>query len=195
MTPLVVEPSPALLTLAQVKAHVRPDTDEADDTLRDLIAVAQAHLDGPGGWLGRSLGPQTLELRVADFAALDGLALPCGPVIALVSLSFTAPDGSAQSLAPAAFLLDGDRLYAAPGVALPPTAPRPDAVRLRYRAGHPPPPGATATHAVPPPLLQALLIIVALLYENRLGDIDIGANRAVAALCAPFRRWGEAEGV
>lgn len=58
--------------------------------------------------------------------------------------------------------------------------------------GYPPAAGTNATHAVPPPILQALLIIVALLYENRLGDVDLAENRAVAALLAPFRRWGGA---
>ncbi len=192
MTPITVEPPPPLLTLAQVKAHVRPDTDDADDTLRDLIAVAQAHCDGPGGWLGASLGPQVLELRAPGFIALDSQSLPCGPVIEIVSVTFLAPDGTAASLAPSACLLDGDVLLPAPGLSWPPTATRPDAVRLRYRAGYPPAAGTSATHAVPPPILQALLILVALLYENRLGDVNLAENRAVAALLAPFRRWGGA---
>lgn len=192
MTPVTVEPPAALLTLAQVKAHVRPDTDEADDTLRDLIAVAQAYCDGPGGWLSASLGPQILELRAPGFAALDGLPLPCGPVIEIVAVNLIAPDGTPASLAPSACLLDGDVLLPAPGLSWPPTAARPDAVRLRYRAGYPPAANTNATHAVPPPILQAMLIIVALLYENRLGDVNLAENRAVAALLAPFRRWGGA---
>lgn len=192
MTPVTVEPPAPLLTLAQVKAHVRPDTDEADDTLRDLIAVAQAQLDGPAGWLGASLGPQTLELRAPGFAALDGLPLPCGPVIEIVALDLIAPDGTAVTLAPSACLLDGDVLLPAPGLSWPATALRPDAVRLRYRAGYPPAAGSGATHAVPPPILQAMLIVIALLYENRLGDVDLDTNRSVAALLAPFRRWGVA---
>jgi len=190
VTPTVVEPPPALLTLAQVKAHVRPDTDEADDTLRDLIAVAQAHCDGPGGWLGASLGPQILELRAPGFPALDGVPLPCGPVNGIVAVSFTAPDGRAATLPPSACLLDGDVLLPAPGQTWPATAARPDAVRLRYRAGYPPAADGGAAHAVPPPILQAMLIMIALLYENRLGDVALAGNRAVAALLAPFRRWG-----
>ena len=190
MTPSVIEPPPVLLTLAQVKAHVRADTDEADDTLRDLIAVAQAHCDGPNGWLGTALGPQVLELRAPDFAALDGRTLPCGPVIEIVSVTLIAPDGTADALPPSACLLDGDRLWPAPGQTWPPGAARPDAVRLRYRAGYPPAAGTNAAHAVPPPILQAMLIMIALLYENRLGDVALSENRAVAALLAPFRRWG-----
>lgn len=186
MTLSVVEPPPALLTLAQVKAHVRPDTDEADDYLRDLVAVAQGQIDGPAGWLGLSVGPQTLELRGPDLAALAGedRPLPYGPVIEIASAGVIAPDGTTVAIDPAAYLLADDALVLAPGRSWPAPAPRPDAARIRYRAGFP----SAAT--VPAPILQAMLVMVALLYENRLGDGDLAGNRTVAGLLAPFRRWG-----
>lgn len=191
MKPLVVVPPAPLLTLDQVKAHVRPDTDEADEYLRNLVAVAQGQIDGPAGWLGLSVGPQTLEGRGPSLAALagDGEPLPYGPVIEVVSADVIAPDGTTVAVDPAAFLLADDTLTLAPGRTWPTAAPRPDAARLRYRAGFPPA-GDPPVSTVPAPILQALLVMVALLYENRLGDVDLAGNRTVAGLLAPFRRWG-----
>ncbi len=51
------------MTLDRVKAHLRVDGDEENDLIQAYIAAAQATIDGPGGWLGRALGKQTIEYR------------------------------------------------------------------------------------------------------------------------------------
>ena len=140
----------------------------------------------------RALYQQVAELR-AEVGALRGGAPGASPARpAGMEQVEQRVEPTPASLAPSACLLDGDVLLPAPGLSWPPTAARPGAVRLRYRAGYPPAANTNATHAVPPPILQAMLIIVALLYENRLGDVNLAENRAVAALLAPFRRWGSA---
>ena len=56
----------------------------------DLIASAQAQIDGPTGWLNRSLGVQTIEVS-SDRWPSD---LPCRPILDLVSVEV---DGKAVS--------------------------------------------------------------------------------------------------
>ncbi len=59
----VIDPPAPLVTLERVKAHLRVDGAEEDDLIAVYIAAAQATIDGPGGWLGRALGRQTIEYR------------------------------------------------------------------------------------------------------------------------------------
>ena len=137
MRPAVVVPPPPILDLATVKAHLRLDGPDDDAYLAGLMAVAQGAIDGPAGWLGTSIGPQTLEWRAAGFDAVggEGVPLPYGPVTGLVSVQFATPDGAIGTVDPAACSLAGDTLALAPTWRWPVTAHRPDAVRIRYTAG------------------------------------------------------------
>lgn len=51
-------PAVALLTLAEVKQHLRVDGNDEDPYIGGLIEDVTAHLDGPRGVLGRSVRPQ-----------------------------------------------------------------------------------------------------------------------------------------
>lgn len=192
MRPVVVTPPPNLLGLDTVKAHLRLEGSDDDAYLAGLMAVAQGAIDGPAGWLGTSIGPQTLELRATDFGTLcgEGVPLPYGPVTGLVSVRFVAPDGALGTVDPSDYALADDALVTAPSRSWPAMAARPDAVRIRYTAGYPDTPGGTPVSTVPAPIVQAMLVMVAILYENRIGDADFETNRTVAGLLRPFRRWG-----
>ena len=193
MSLVVVTPPAALLSLDQAKAHLRVDGSDEDEYLVGLIAAAQGTIDGPAGWLGRSLGVQTLELRAPGFDGFTGggLVLPCGPVIDVVSVSYVATGGLVSVLDPAAYSVDDDGALLATAAGLWPSVQlRSDAVRVRYRAGYLPTTANPPVSTLPAPIRHAMLVMVGLLYENRFGAADLQTNPTVASLLGPFRVWG-----
>lgn len=71
MRVVVITPPEPIVSAEEAKRHLRlieVDGDgnvlpnEEDDYIEALIAAAQQWIDGPGGWLGRCVGVQTLEV-------------------------------------------------------------------------------------------------------------------------------------
>ena len=87
---LVVITAPApLMTAVQAQAGMPALADLDSGVLDDLIAAAAEEIGGPTGWLGRSLGVQTLELRLPAFPC-GRIALPLVPIVEMVSVTYTA---------------------------------------------------------------------------------------------------------
>lgn len=60
MTPvLITAPTADVVSLVEMKAHLRVDHADEDATITAMTAAAVAHLDGYGGILGRAIMPQT----------------------------------------------------------------------------------------------------------------------------------------
>lgn len=130
---IVVVPPEPVVTPADV-----PGDHAADDvTVAALIAAATAEIDGPAGWLGRSIGPQTIELLTDDFWPGDGrLFLPYPPIIEIVSLIYVDENDVEQTVSAADYALAGQRLYPKSTFSAPAIGPDHEGVRLRYRAGY-----------------------------------------------------------
>ena len=63
-----------------------------DDALASsLIAAVTETIDGPTGWVGRALGPQTLEWS-GRFWTCPWFTLPCRPVIGIDSVTYLDTD-------------------------------------------------------------------------------------------------------
>lgn len=77
-----------LVTLAQMKAHLRidPDEIEEDDLIGALIDAASAYIDGPRGVLGRCVAVQEWTLTLPEFSAPRRLPLPFLSLATAVSL-------------------------------------------------------------------------------------------------------------
>ncbi len=71
MPVVVVSPPAPLVGLDLLKQHLRVDGSDDDALITAYAAAAQGQIDGPAGWLGRAIGPQTLELRLDRFDAGD----------------------------------------------------------------------------------------------------------------------------
>lgn len=186
MRVVVVAPPEPVISWSDADAHLKLDGDESDRAyVEGLIAAATAHIDGPDGWLGRSIGRQTLEVRFdLTYHGRSPFRLPYGPVIDLVSVKYLDFNGTEQTANTADFLLLGDEV--APANSVYPWdggSTQREAGRIQYHAGH---------EEVPAPIKAAILLMVGDLYRNRdtvaAGTVSkIPMSTAPAALLRPYR--------
>ncbi|MNR97631.1 Phage gp6-like head-tail connector protein [compost metagenome] len=184
MSVLVITPAQPFVSKEEALAHLR-DPEEQDELIEVYVAAACAWIDGPAGWLGRSFGAQTLELRGNVFAS--GARLPYGPVREIVSVKYVSPAGVEETLPPAIYQLCSDALELTPGASWPSLRGDAEGVRVRYAAGD------EATK-VPASAKQAVLLLVGHWFRNRMavntGNLSVTEMPfGVEALLSPFRTW------
>jgi uncharacterized phiE125 gp8 family phage protein len=196
---LVKSPAVPVVSLADMKAHLRVDFSDDDDLIAAITAAATEPLDGRDGWLGRALIDQTWEAKWARFPLGCGLALPLPPLLEVLAVEYTDPSGAAQTMDPAAYIVSGiggaskAQVVLRTGSKWPTTACAPDSVSVRFRAGfidygQDPPLGV-----VPAPIVAAIRLQAASLYEQR----EVNSERALTPLpngyetmLAPYRVRG-----
>lgn len=179
-TPPATEP----VTLAELKAWSRLDTDDEDATLTSLISAARQSAEE---YTRRSFVTQawklTLDLCAQNQQWWDGVVqgpvgllygslpktipLPKGPVQSITSVVTYDLDNTASTYPTGSYRVDtsGDRLHLNYGSIWPSNLRREGACEITYIAGY----GAAA--AVPNPIKQAILILASTLYEQR-GQCD-----------------------
>lgn len=181
MSVIVITPAEPLVSLADAKAHLR-DPGGEDDLIEGYIAAASAWIDGPAGWLGRSIGLQTLELRTNTFASCE--RLPYGPVISITSVTYVDGQGVEQTVDPSEYEVIDGGLHPSPGFDWPSHRGDAEGVRIRYVAGEP---------NFPPQVRQAVLLMVGQWFRNRMavnvGNIVNEMPFGVEALLSPLRRF------
>jgi len=175
----VITPAAPVVTLEEAKQHLRVDGDDEDASIVGLVAAASAQIDGPDGWLGRSVGEQVLEVGLDGFV-YDPIRLPYAPVLSIESIRYEDAGGEWRTLDPAVYELRDDLV----GTAWSKEWPRTRAYRgcsrtvlIRYRAGY---------AALPAPIRVAVLMMTAHFYRNR-GSDDAALPRAVEMLLQPYR--------
>lgn len=173
---LLSGPAVEPVSLAEAKAHLRVDNDDADDEIAALIAGARVHIETQ---TRRALITQTWRLS-RDVWPIDGriLILPA-PLRALVAARVIMLDTSTHSIDASLFTLD---IAGAPGLLAfdPGTLPMSDrpvaGIELDVEVGY-----GDAPEGVPAPLRQAIRLLIAHWYENR-GLTAIGHEVAVLPL-------------
>jgi uncharacterized phiE125 gp8 family phage protein len=183
--PILIEAPAQLLTVSEVKVHLRldHDHDHEDLLIRVLIDVAVGWMDGWQGVLGRCILRQTWAIKAG---ALASMALPFpDPQSAVVSYLDAA--GASQTVDPSAFRVRtvrgaGQLVFAETFTAPPLLAGRDDAVTVTAVYGR---------DAAPAPLKVAVLMLVGHWYRNReavvTGTTTAEVPMAVQSLIAPFR--------
>ena len=152
---VITAPDP-ILTPASVAGSHAPD----DPKIAALIDAVTEELDGPSGWLGRALGPQTLELSLGGFGAKP-IKLLYPPLIQITSVKYLDVLGVEQTVPDTVYRQAGDRLVLKVGQAWPIAGCAPDAVRVQYRAGYDGTPASEGgTGKVPERVLQAVILSV-----------------------------------
>lgn len=191
MTVRVVTPALPILSVEEVKQQVRIETDETEEEayLSSLVAAAQAWIDGPDGWLERSVGVQELEWSLSAWPNGDCFRLPFGPEIEIVSVTYTDPDGDEQVWPFPTPLYFED---------MPSVRGRDGDIRIRYWAGY----GRRNPDAgpegqpdwlmdIPASIKHAMLLLIGQWYQSRaavrIGEAVNALPFGVEALLQPFR--------
>ena len=192
MRVVVVTPPEPVVTIEEAKRHLKQDSDDDAQLIAAYVAAATAHIDGPDGWLGRSIGVQTLEARADMFR--DAMALPCGPVIDITSIEYLDAAGTVVAVSPQDFEVRGWLVGSAFGRRWPSVGGHSEAVRIRYRAGYEPRvvEGQDPVSTVPAPIKAAILLMTGDLYRNRdtssgTAATTIPMSTTVENLLSPFR--------
>lgn len=176
---VVTPPTGELITLAEAKMHLRVDNDDEDALISGLIAAAIGTIDGPNGWLGRAISPQTItEYRDCFWSTPLRLTYP--PVRSIISVSYVDSAGLMQTVPSDSYELRGEFLDLAWGASWPATAYRERGVQITYQAGY---------DVLPAPIKVALLLLVGHLYRHRDEDAQPEMPAAVASLLGPYKLW------
>lgn len=172
----IVAPATPVLSLDDVKAHLRVTGDHEDALITSLVEAATAWLDGWRGVLGIALQPQTWKMTLDRFPA-GVINLPLGPVISIEAVKYTDATGDEQTVPPTDYEVQGARIRPVPG--WPTTSGAMGAVRVEFVAGE----------GAPESIKHVVRLLVAHWYENReaTGGKMEAVPMAVDMLIAPIR--------
>lgn len=193
----VITPPAPFVTIADLKAYQIIEHTDWDATRVPMaLNAAMSLVDGPRGWLGRALAPQTLELatrsysRWTGFTCVAGTAidLPCPPIIELVAVEYD-KDGSTTVVGPSAYRLQRGACQFVSSI------PVHDELRIQYRAGYVGEAGTAAglSPYIEPKELQiarmAILLLAGDFLRNPTASVanTMIENPAVKSLLAPLR--------
>lgn len=189
---LTLAPVLPVLTLVEIKAHLRVDTSDEDTFMTNLGTAAIEHIDGWAGLLGKALITQTWRADFDRFPSSRRIDLPLGPV-QTVTVLYSDSDNAEQTWASSKYAkhedASGHFLWLGQGQgAWPTTYDRRDAVRISTVVGYGDDPGD-----VPEPIRHALLLMIGDAYRSRegvvIGTISslLPVSMATEALLANYR--------
>lgn len=195
------------LSLEEVKAHLRVESDDDDTLIESLMDTAQNDLDGRDGILGRALLTQRWQINRSHFAhapvlgaewrwrdrlwnptiwrELQAIDLPLPPLQSVDSVKYIDTSGALQTLDPATYRTvdgGGDKWQILPklGCNWPTHAPEPDAVQIQITCGYETVEALDQERRI---IRQAMLLKIGIWYENR--EAALVADRA-ASVELPF---------
>lgn len=183
-----------LLTLDEVKAHLRVDFADDDTLITAMRDAVTYNLDAWTGTLGRALLTQTWRADFHRFPWSQRLRLPLRPVSSITSIKYYDLSNAQQTLAGTVYdgpLTDALGAYAILkyGQTWPTTYYRDDSVSVLFVAGY------VDAASVPAPIKAAAKLMIGDLYENRetvnvdlrAAAVQIPMSLTVQALLAPLR--------
>lgn len=163
---IVSYPEAPVVTVADMKSHLRIDSDDEDTLIGEYITAATEMVDAEFGELGRALITQRWQLTMPKFPTDSHVVLPIPPVQQVFSVTYYDTDNVQQTFSTDAYrlTLNTDRAYIdlVAGYSWPATYDRDDAVAIQYDTGF----GDAGTD-VPYGIRQAVRMMVAHWYEHR----------------------------
>jgi len=178
-----------LVSIADIKAHLRIDHTYDDTTLTAIQAVVGDFLDGRNGYLRRALCSQTWQWSLPCFPPSGELHFPLPPLQSITSIQYYDTTETLQTFASSEYYT----YTQAPAgyvklkqlATWPATYDRDDAVLVTFVAGY------GASSAVPISIRQAALILAGNMYANRGDMAPDDAMKAMDGTCrallAPHR--------
>ena len=186
---LTTPPTAEVVTLADMKAHLRFGSDAEDALISSMVSAAVAQLEGRDGRLNRALLTQTWELYLPRFWR-GRFGLPFAPLQSVDAITYKpALGGAAVTVDPAIYDVD---VHSRPGaIQLKPGASWPTdladdlaAVTVEFTCGYGGP------DDIPPPIIAAIKLMAEDLFQNRSAQVQSGqpfqANATVDRLLTPF---------
>ena len=179
---IVTEPTDEPVSLADMKEHLRIDTDYDDAYVSDCIVAARQWVEGQ---TKLSVATKTLDFAIDYGWPWRGythhIEMPVSPVSSVTSITYVDTSGASQTLASSQYTVAARENYSyiAPAydVEWPDVREAPDAITVRFVAGF---------TTVPRPLVRAILVLATHYYEMRETAAD--APKAVESLISPYRQ-------
>lgn len=91
MIEVLEPPSVRLVTLAEMKQHLRVDHDDDNALIEAYMTAAERRIDGPSSITGRAVRPQRLRVTMGGFS--DRICLPFPPLISVERISYLDSNG------------------------------------------------------------------------------------------------------
>ena len=159
------------ITLTEVKAHLRLDTEAEDDLLTGLITAAANLVEEH---LGKTLIKKTWRIHEMgeEVNGVNELALPRGPLLKVISVQRVFPNDIYMNTR-----FSIKNYFAKPIVVFKSHLP----VAVTYEAGY-----GHYPKDVPAPIRQALLALVAHFYDSRSGQMEV--SPLVKTLLSPYKQ-------
>lgn len=158
---LVSGPSQDVLTLDQVKAHLRVQDDDEDELIRTYLKAATAYAES---FMGLSLIDQTWDYYFDAFPLSSlPIKLPRSPLIEVLEFVSEGAGFAAYSVD---YATEPARLYLTTGASWPSVTGLTSVGRIQFRSGFVDLSGSP-TGQVPSDILSAILLIVGTLYATR----------------------------
>jgi uncharacterized phiE125 gp8 family phage protein len=195
---LVAKSTQPVVSLDDMKKHLRVDHSFDDDLIEAMTAAATQHIDGRDGWLGRALVAQTWDYALAGFCwwPTNGgydrryhniIQIPLPPLIEVESIKYYDGDDVQQTIDVATYDVvgAGDRGFVAlkNNQSWPSTYCRPEPVTIRFRAGYVDTADSPPSGEVPAPIVAAIKLMTGTLYENR-ESVIVGSS--ISAVTMPW---------
>lgn len=186
MKPIVITPATTnIVTLAEVKSHLRITQTDDDTMLQGLITLAEEMIESV---TRTTLLNSSLKMVLDKFPKCNGdLFVDYGPVTSISSIEYYDSNNTKVSLDLTDVYQDLNRVNARlkPVNAWPNTYARPNAVEITFSSGY------ETVEKVPMPIKQAALLMVGHYYENRewvtQGSEAKEVPFTVAALLSPYK--------
>lgn len=130
-----VTTQPALLvTVEEAKVALGESGTGRNDLIEGLLYAAQAELDGPLGWVGITVAPQSIEVRADAFD--DPVVTLPGPIDGDVVVTYLDGDAASQTLDTDVYAVMTDgRVVLVDGQSWPTLFDQSEAARFAYDAG------------------------------------------------------------
>jgi len=177
MLNLLKSPEMDIVSLSEVKAHLRLDHSEEDDYLKALMAAATNFVEQ---YLGRSLLSRTWQLRwdkPKDGPEISQIPLPFPPFLEIISVNNLWPTKQPIKR----YIVDECR-----SLPILTCYVRSNAAEVIYRAGY-----GNYPKDIPASIQHAVLLAIADFYENRV-TTTIQSQTIFHSLLAPYRIVGMA---
>lgn len=168
---LVSRSTTAVVSLEQMKLHLRVDTDDDDDLILAIEQAAVEHIDGPDGSLQRAIVDQTWDLKLCGFSWYIEVPLP--PLISIESVKYYDADGVLQTADDETYEAvnigskSPGRIILKSGSSWPAVYTQSEPVIVRFRAGYMDTGQSPAEPNVPKPIIAAIKLMAGTLYAHR----------------------------